>query len=62
LQTALNNVGNTQSLSENDIANFEIALNSAQKDLEIAKSNLIIVENEEKQKYENKLEDAITTI
>jgi hypothetical protein len=50
-------VENTKKLSQNDINNFEIALDSAKKDVEIAKSNLIIIENEEKQKYENKLED-----
>ncbi len=62
LETALNNTENTKTTSWNDIENFEIALETAKIDLENGKSNLIIIENEEKEKYENKQENAISVI
>ncbi len=51
-------ISNTKSSLET----AEINLKSATADLSIAKENLVLIENQEKEKYENKVEDAIWNI
>jgi hypothetical protein len=60
--SSLSSTDDFTTLSTNDVSNSQIAFESAQKDLESAKSNLILIEKQEQEKYDNKLEDIITTI
>ena len=60
--SSLSSIDDFTTLATNEVSNAEIALESAQKDLESARSNLILIEKQEQEKYDNKLEDVITTI
>ncbi len=44
------------------IATAEISLSSAKNDLDTAKNNLDLINIQESEKYNNKLEDIITTV
>lgn len=58
----LESIDDVWTLWQTEISNAKLALESAQKDLDSAKDNLVLIEKQETEKYENKLEDIITTI
>gem|GEM_PF-1386919 len=62
LQAAKKDLESGDKLSDIDVANFEIAVESAQKDLDNSRSNLVLITNQEKEKYENSQEDAMIRI
>jgi len=62
LKTAKKDLESWDKLSVIDKTNYDIAVESAQKDLDNAKSNLVLIKKQEIEKYENTQENAIIKI